>query len=322
MSAALGWAARHGAWVVMLGVALGVASPALSAAARPLLSAAIFVFTLGALLKLEPMSLRAELAHPGRAVALVAWSGLGLPLVVIAVLAVVDPPPGLAQGLLLWALVPSSGACAAFAVLLGRPTALALIVAVATTALAPLTLPWLGQALGGVALAATPAATSLRLLGLIGGAWAAAYTMRRWAGGLVRGRPEVMAGVSVLALFVAGMGAMRGMQGVFLAAPWHTLGLLALACAVFALAWAVGAMLFLRCGEDVAWIAGLVGATRTVTLAWVVVGDAMLPTANAFLGAAMVAKYSAPAILKAWHRLGIALRSARAAARAARKTLA
>jgi galactitol-specific phosphotransferase system IIC component len=44
--------------------------------------------------------------------------------------------------------------------------------------------------------------------------------------------------------------------------------------------------------------AGLISGTRTITLAWVVLGNKVLPLADLFLAASMVAKYTAPGLTK------------------------
>jgi predicted Na+-dependent transporter len=300
VKAALAWAGKNGAWVVIGGVALGFAVPELAALARPWLAAAIFVFTFGSLLKFDLASFREEWVQARRNAAMAAWAAFGVPLLVAALIHAWQPSEDLAQGLLFWALVPPSGACVAFAVLLGLRTPLALLATVAATAASPFYLPWLAAALGGLALTIDPAAMSLRLLGIVGGAWLASLLVKRFAGAFVRGNPDAMTGIAVAALFVAGLGSMRGMWDAFAAEPAQVIGLLALAYALIAASLIAGALLFWRSGRAAALTAGLIGATRTITMAWVVLGDDVLPLADVFLGCAMVAKYTTPALVKAW----------------------
>jgi bile acid:Na+ symporter, BASS family len=123
--------------------------------------------------------------------------------------------------------------------------------------------------------------------------------VKRFAGDFVRSNPDVMTGIAVAALFVAGLGSMRGMQATFVAEPLQTLGLLGLAYRVFAAAQVSGTVLFWRYGRSAALTAGLMSSTRTITLAWVVLGSDLMPLADVFFGCAMVAKYTAPALMKA-----------------------
>ncbi len=44
--------------------------------------------------------------------------------------------------------------------------------------------------------------------------------------------------------------------------------------------------------------AGLISGTRTITLAWVVLGHRVMPLADLFLATSMVAKYTAPGLTK------------------------
>jgi BASS family bile acid:Na+ symporter len=298
MKSALRFAGRNGSWVVIAGVVLGFVIPVLSDAARPYLVAAIFAFTFGSFLKFDLASFRREFTQAGRNIAMIAWATFGVPLAVFALLSLTKPGPDLTQGLLFWALVPSSGACVAFAVILGLNVPLALMATVIATAASPFYMPWLAATLGGYQLATDPAEMCIRLLVIIGGAWIASLLLKRFAGGFVRDNPDAMTGIAVVALFVAGLGSMRGMQAHFLAQPLDTLRLLGLAYGLLFGIQIVSTLLFWRSGPTAALTAGLISGTRTITLAWVVLGDDVLPLANIFLGCAMVAKYTGPALTK------------------------
>jgi galactitol-specific phosphotransferase system IIC component len=56
--------------------------------------------------------------------------------------------------------------------------------------------------------------------------------------------------------------------------------------------------LFWQYGRTAALTAGLINGTRTITLAWVVLGDKVLPLADLFLATGMIAKYTAPGLTK------------------------
>ena len=107
-----------------------------------------------------------------------------------------------------------------------------------------------------------------------------------------------MTGIAVLALFLAGLGSMRGMQANFLAKPHLIVELVLLSYLLLLGFQMVGTLLFWRCGRTPALTAGLISGTRTITLAWVVLGSDVLPLADMFLASAMVAKYTAPALTK------------------------
>ncbi|WOJ89700.1 hypothetical protein RZS28_18280 [Methylocapsa polymorpha] len=294
----LQFAGRNGALVVIGGVVLGFGVPELSDLARPYLAFAIFVFTFGSFLKFDPNSFRVETAHARRTLLMLAWATFGVPLAVFSLIVLFKPSPGLAQGLIFWALVPTSPACVPFAAILGLNTTIALLATIAATAATPFYLPPLAAAMGGYQLAFDPLDVSLRLVIIVGGAFLAAVTVKRFAARFVRENPEAMTGVAVLALFLAGLGSMRGMNANFAAQPRLVLELILLSFALLLGFQFLGALLFWRSGRTPALTAGLISGTRTITLAWVVLGNDIAPLADMFLASAMVAKYAAPALTK------------------------
>jgi hypothetical protein len=136
------------------------------------------------------------------------------------------------------------------------------------------------------------------LVFLIGGAFVASVLAKRFAGTFIKENPEAMTGVAVCAMFLAGMGSMKGMQAHLLAQPQNSLAFVAMAYLLLFGAEILGTLLFWRFGRTAALTAGLVSGTRTITLAWVVLGDRVLPLADLFLAAGMIAKYTAPGLTK------------------------
>jgi bile acid:Na+ symporter, BASS family len=294
----LRFAGKNGAWVVVIGIVVGFCVPMISNSARPYLAVAIFLFTFGSFLKLDSESFRQHIMQNRAATAMVLWATFAVPLVVFAIIRLTRPGPGLTEGLLFWSLVPTSPACVAFSAILGLSTPLALLATVVATAVSPFYMPWLAAGLGGFQLTINPATMSLHLLLLVGGSAAAAYFVKRFAAGFVRDNPDAMTGIAVFALVLAGTGSMAGMQQYFFARPMVTLELLALAYALNLGFQFAGTVLFWRSGRNAALTAGLISGTRTITLAWVVLGTSVLPLANVFFGVGMVAKYTAPALTK------------------------
>lgn len=298
MKSLLQFAGKNGAWVVVVGIVLGFCIPILSDIARPFLAIAIFLFTFGSFLKLDLRSFRDQFVHTRVSLVIVLWATFGVPITVLGIISLFKPGPDLAQGLLFWSLVPTSPACVAFAAILGLNTPLALLATVAATAASPFYMPWLAAALGGYQLTINPGEMSLHLLLIVGGAGVAALLVKRFAAELVRDNPDAMTGIAVFALVLAGLGSMRGMQAYFLAQPMTTLKLLALAYSVTLGFQCMGTLLFWRSTRSLALTAGLISGTRTITLAWVVLGSDVLPLADVFFATGMVAKYTSPALTK------------------------
>lgn len=292
-------AGRNGALVVIAGIVFGIAFPFLADLARPFLAAAVFAFTFGSFLKLERDAIQAEMSDPLRNILIVTWATLGCPLIVFALIWLLQPGADISQGLLLWAMVPTSAACVAFAAILKLNAPIALLTTVTATAAAPFLLPLMASALGGISLTINPVDMCLQLLLIIASAGASAFLIKRFAGDFVRQNPDAMTGISVVALVLAGLGSMRGMQTQILAQPALVLKLLMIAYAAIFSLQLLGTVLFWRCDRQTALTAGLVSGTRTITLAWVVLGADISPVVDVFLGCAMIAKYTTPALTRA-----------------------
>jgi bile acid:Na+ symporter, BASS family len=298
MKNVLRWAGQNGALVVIAGVVIGLGIPLCAELARPYLAIAIFIFTFGSFLKFDATSLQQEMSNVQRNVLMVLWTTFGMPLLIMLIMIIARPGPELAQGLLFWALVPASPACVAFAAILKLNIPIALFATVAGTAVSPFYIPALAALFGGYRLDIDPWQTCLQLVLLIGGAFAASAVAKRFAGKVIRENPEAMTGIAVLAMFLAGMGSMRGMQAHILEQPATSFQFVVLAYALLFGAEILGTLLFWRYGRTAALTAGLISGTRTITLAWVVLGNKVLPLADLFLATSMIAKYTAPGLTK------------------------
>ncbi len=239
-----------------------------------------------------------ELVNVRRNTLMIVWATFGVPLIIALLILIARPGPDLAQGLLFWALVPASPACVAFAAILKINIPIALLATVAGTAASPFYIPALAALLGGYHLTIDPVATCLQLVLLIGGAFLASVAAKRLASNFIRENPEAMTGIAVLAMFLAGMGSMRGVQAHLLAQPATSLELVCLAYVLLFGAELSGTLVFWRYGRTAALTAGLISGTRTITLAWVVLGNNVLPLADLFLATSIVAKYTAPELTK------------------------
>ncbi|MEJ0094569.1 MAG: hypothetical protein WDN46_14375 [Methylocella sp.] len=294
----LRWAGQNGAAVVIAGVVIGLCIPILSDMARPYLAVAIFIFTFGSFLKFDRKSIEGEIANMKRNILMVLWATFGVPLSIFLIIIIARPGPELAQGLLFWALVPASPTCVAFAVILRLNIPIALLATVLGTAASPFYIPALAALFGGYHLDIDPIEMSLDLALLVGGAFLASLAAKRLASTFLRENPEATTGIAILAMFLAGMGSMRGMQAQLLTQPETSLEFVLLAYALLFGAELTGTLLFWRYGRTAALTAGLISGTRTITLSWVVLGSHILPLADLFLATGMVAKYTAPGLTK------------------------
>src|SRR3954447_23673641 len=274
----LAFAGRNGPTILCGGVLIGVAFPFLASAAKPLMSVAVFVFTLGAFLKVDWPSFQNEVGGRKLTIGLaLLWTVLGVPAAMLAIQAVFHPADAdLKEGLLLKMLAPPVGSAAAIAAMLGLSAPLALFTTVVATVVSPFLLPPLAALLTGQELAIDPLAMMLRLLVIVGGACATAVALRRWCGAFVRNNPHAMTGVAVLGLILVAVGAMHGMRDMMLAEPERVGLLLGIAFAVNIAFQIIGTALFWSLlGPARALTVGLVSGSRNVTLIWAAAGPSL-----------------------------------------------
>jgi bile acid:Na+ symporter, BASS family len=294
---ALDFAGRHGPLMLLGGVLIGLIAPPLADAARPLFGLAVFVFTLGAFLKVDWPSFRAELASPLRVGLVLAWTTVGVPVSTFVLVAASGCDAELGNSIVLAMMAPPAGSAAAVAAMLGLSAPLALLAMLAATVVAPFTLPALAIWFTGAELAIDPVAMVGRLLMIIGGACLAAILLRRFAGRFVAGNPHAVTGIAVVGLILAAVGAMDGMSAVIVSRPSHVAGYLLLAFAMNAGFQLVGAMLFcwLDCRRSLT--VGLVSGNRSVTLIWAAVGEDLLahPEVELYLAMSLLPIFVLPA---------------------------
>ena len=124
----LAFAGRNGPAILCGGVLIGVAFPSLASAAKSLMSVAVFVFTLGAFLKVDWPSFQNEVGGRKLPIGLaLLWSVLGVPAAMLMMVTGLHPADAdLREGLLLNMLAPPVGSAAAIAAMLGLSAPLAL----------------------------------------------------------------------------------------------------------------------------------------------------------------------------------------------------
>jgi BASS family bile acid:Na+ symporter len=296
----LAFAGRNGPLMLFGGVLIGLVSQTLADAARPLLGLAVFVFTLGAFLKVDLASFRKELERPAWTACMLAWTTFGVPLAMLGLVRLVQPQAGLAQGMMLCMLAPPVGSAAAIAVMLGLSAPLSLLATVAATLVSPLYLPLLASWFAGYQLHIDPVAMTMRLLLIVGGACACAMLLQRRAGRFVAENPHAMTGIAVLGLILVAIGAMRGMRNYFVAHPQEVVNCVVLAFAVNAGFQVLGAMLFASAGRVRALTVGLVSGNRNVTLVWAAASASLMgqQQVELYLAASVLPIFMLPALTR------------------------
>lgn len=280
-------AGRHGPLLLCVGVLIGLFLPQLASLARPLMGAAVFIFTLGAFLKVERSAFHDESKSAASLVTVLFWTTFGVPMASYMLIASTTFPPDIQVGIVLATLAPPVGSAAAIAAMLGLNTSLALIATVAATLAMPIYLPLLAKPMIGANISINTFELSLRLAIIIGGAAVASYLLRRFARNWVNKNPHAMTGLSVVGLIVVAIGAMYGMDVRILADPGRAAEVLMLAFGLNVAFQLLGAAMFFCLGTSRSLTVGLVSGNRNVTLVWAAAGPLLIAHADAELFLAM-----------------------------------
>jgi BASS family bile acid:Na+ symporter len=281
-------------------VLIGLLLPQLADLARPFMGGAVFVFTLGAFLKVERREFLAEARSGVRLLTVLAWTTFGVPIASYTLIASTSLPPDIDVGIVLATLAPPVGSAAAIAAMLGLNPSLALTATVVATVATPLYLPVLAKATIGANISVDTFALSSRLALIVGGAAATSYLLQRFARSWVNGNPHAMTGLSVVGLIIVAIGAMHGMDKHILSDPGRAAAVLALAFGLNIGFQLLGAAMFLHLGALRSLTVGLVSGSRNVTLVWAAATPLLIahPDAELFLAMSVFPIFMLPLVTK------------------------
>ena len=229
----LAFIGRHATKFMAAGVLAGFLVPPLAALAKPLLAPTLVIPLALALVRLDWSAMTAFRRRPRLVLSLVVFM-LGVsPLLVWAITTpalALGLPAGLREALILMAASSPIISNIAIALFVGLDAALAAVVVVFSTALVPFTLPSMALALLDLELAISLPAFMARLAALVGGAFVAAWLVRRLVpqGKLAAWR-EPIDGLAVVNLFVFALAIMDGVTAFSLERPSYALLAVALA---------------------------------------------------------------------------------------------
>ena len=297
MSSLLFWLSKHGPSVLAVGVLFGLAWPGLAAAARPLMPITVFVFVLGPMLRIDASLILAALKRLRISVALPLFVMVACPILCGLAAQMADLDPDLRLALVLAVSVPPSSGTAAVASTLNLDAAVPLVTTLVSMAMAPITVPLLGQwasattDTGMIAIGFFDLAW--RLASLIGGAALVAVALRRWAGRVLIDYALVLDAVVVISLLVFALATMAGVRGVIEASPGRAAGFIALAYGCNIGLQLLAGTLFP--GPTATRITvGLTNGNRNVGLIWSVLGTAASPTIALYFATTQLPIYTLP----------------------------
>jgi BASS family bile acid:Na+ symporter len=289
------------------GVFIGLLLPDLAAWARPLLAPSVCLMLLLTLLRVEWRFVVHHLGRPVLTAGAIIWTLLLSPLLVWAALLPFALPAALATALVLMASAPPIIGAVSIALFLGLSAELALVIGLATTLLAPFTVPPLALGLLGLDLDFSILAFMGRLGLLVGLAFLGAALLRRWLGAEeIRARAVQIDGAIVLLMLVFAVAIMDGVSETIGTRPGTVLVWVAAAFVANPLLQGLGGLCFAAAGKRPALTLGLLSGNRNMGLIFAALPPGADRDVLLFFALAQLPMYMLPAIAKPVYRMLLA----------------
>ena len=292
MLRALAFLGRHATTCMALGVLAGIALPDVAARLKPLLVPTLLIPLSLALLRLDWTTIPAYRARLPLLAALVAGLLAGTPILVwlaTAPLAHLGLPDGLRAALVLMGASSPIVSSVALALILRADAALAAVGVLATTALVPLTLPVMAAMLLGVTVSIDLPTFVLRLAGLVGAAFVAAW----------------LDGLTVINLVIFAIAIMDGVDAFARERPGYVATAVAAAFASNLLLQGAGYGLARHLPRPERLTVALMAGNRNMGLVLVALQGQAAFEVTAFFAIAQVPMYVLPALLRRLYARGL-----------------
>jgi BASS family bile acid:Na+ symporter len=300
--AGLAWLGRQGTSALALSVFFGIALPPLAALFKHVFVEALLCLLALAFLRVEPASLRGQFRRPGLVIAASLWTMVAVPLVMCGAVILLGLPqtsPALYLALVLQAVAPPVIGSPALAALMGLDAALSLATLIVSMAVTPVTVPILIALFADASAEVSALALAARLIGMLGGAWLAAYLIRAWKGQeFIDRNREPIDGLSVVALFVFAIGLMDGVGANILARPALVAALTITVFALTAVLIVTTCLVMHRAGRSAALALGLAVGSRNMGLMVAAAGGAVPELTWLYFAVAQFPIYTLPHLLK------------------------
>ncbi|WP_426609109.1 Na+-dependent transporter [Bradyrhizobium sp. McL0616] len=278
----LSWLGGQGTRAVATVVFIALAVPPLGALLRPYITEAILVLLCISFMRVDLAALYGHLRRPALVATATAWTTIGVPLIVGLVAhatGLADRSPGLSLALMLQSMASPMMAAPALAALMGLDATLVLVTLVTATAVVPFTASLFASLFLDGMLSISPLALGAKLLGILAISLFAA-TMIRWLFGAeaIQRHKQPIDGFNIIILFIFASAIMGDVAHDFIAKPLFTIGIAALAFAVYFTLLAVTTLLFRRIGYERALALGLMVSQRNLGLMLAATAGALPPT--------------------------------------------
>jgi hypothetical protein len=266
----LTWLGGQGTRAVAAVAFIAVAVPPLGALLRPYVTEAILGLLCISFMRVDLAALYGHLRRPALVATATAWTTIGVPLIVglTAHATGLDrSAPGLFLAMMLQGTASPMMAAPALAALMGLDATLVLVTLVTATAVVPFTASLFASLFLSGMLSISPLALGAKLLGILAISLFAA-TMIRWIFGAeaIQRHKQPIDGFNIIILFIFASAIMGEVAHDFIADPLFTIGIAALAFAVYFTLLAVTTLLFRSIGYERALALGLMVSQRNLGL--------------------------------------------------------
>lgn len=278
-------------------VLVGLAAQDLALLLAPL----VFLASMGTMylstIRLDERLLRARLARPMLPLAIVVWTTLVVPAIVVAIVKIVPMPPVVADALVLIAATAPIVSVAAYCVFLGTDAELLILAVLPATVLSIVSLPAFAALVGVDGLA--PGVLVLRLLAMVGTSLALGALTRVFVSRAAIERQAVwLDAVMVVLIAIIAIGVCSGLTEIIAARPLVVVEYFVLTLAFNGLLQAVTWLVFARLGPRAAASAALVGGCRNMAVLLALVLGLVGPELQLILVIAQIQLFILPALLR------------------------
>ncbi|MBR1086570.1 Na+-dependent transporter [Bradyrhizobium manausense] len=278
----LTWLGGQGTRAVASVVFVAMAVPPLGLLLRPYITEAILCLLCISFMRVDLVALYGHLRRPALVATATVWTMVGVPVIVGLVAhasGLVERAPGLSLALILQSMASPMMAAPALAALMGLDATLVLVTLVSATAVVPFTASLFASLFLGGMLSISPLALGLKLLGILAASLLAATAIRRIFGaGAIQRHKQPIDGFNIIILFIFASAIMGDVAHDVVADPLFTIGIAALAFAIYFTLLAVTALLFGRIGTERALALGLMVSQRNLGLMLAATAGALPPT--------------------------------------------
>jgi hypothetical protein len=297
----LTWLGGQGTRAVAAVVFIAVALPPLGALLRPYVTEAILGLLCISFMRVDLAALYSHLRRPALVATATVWTTIGVPLIVGLTCHATGfdgRSPGLFLALMLQSMASPMMAAPALAALMGLDATLPLVTLVTATALVPFTASLFASLFLGGMLSISPLALGAKLLAILAASLIGA-TVIRWSFGAaaIQRHKRPIDGFNILILLVFASAIMGDVAHDFVADPVFTIGVAALAFAVYFMLLAITTLIFRRIGYERAFAVGLMVSQRNLGLMLAATAGALPPTTWLYFALTQFPIHLAPYLL-------------------------